>query len=244
MDFLILAISLNLLAAKEGVELQAKREQREAARQMRMDGVSVRDIAQALGVSKSSVSQWVRDIELTEAQVVKLKENQHRYGAQNKGARINLEKAREQRIAFQTAGCERAKAGSRLHLTGCMLYWAEGAKARNGVYFANSDPHMMLLFMRFLREEMAVANSDIKLLIHCHSHDRDEIARIERYWLDLLQLAPEALSKTQIKKGSDTRKNIIKNGICSIRVYKTELTHHIYGAIQEYGGFDNPDWLF
>src|SRR5690606_19534161 len=125
-----------------------------------------------------------------------------------------------------------------------MLYWAEGAKARNGIYFANSDPHMMVLFIRFLREELDVLDADIKLLIHCHSHDPLEIARIEHYWLDLLQLPPAALSKTQIKKGSDTRKNIIKNGICSIRVYKTELTHHIYGAIQEYGGFDNPEWLF
>jgi hypothetical protein len=68
--------------------------------------------------------------------------------------------------------------------------------------------------------------------------------RIEQYWLQLLQLPESALSKTQIKKGSNTRKNILENGICSIRVYSTQLTHHIFGAIQEYAGFDNPDWLF
>ncbi len=224
--------------------MQVKRAKREAARQLRVGGMSVRDIAKELGVSKSSVSMWVRDIELTEAQIANLKENQYRYGAQNKGARVNLEKSRIQRVAFQNAGRERAKTGSRLHLTGCMLYWAEGAKARNGIYFANSDPNMMTIFIRFLRDELGVLDSDIKLLIHCHSHDRREIERIEQYWLDLLRLQPDALSKTQIKKGSDTRKNIIQNGICSLRVYKTELTHHIYGAIQEYGGFDNPDWLF
>jgi hypothetical protein len=34
------------------------------------------------------------------------------------------------------------------------------------------------------------------------------------------------------------------NGICSIRVENTNYVLHIFGAIQEYGGFNNPDWLF
>ncbi|MAS34610.1 MAG: hypothetical protein CL610_11420 [Anaerolineaceae bacterium] len=125
-----------------------------------------------------------------------------------------------------------------------MLYWAEGAKARNAVYFANSDPDMMLLFKRFLCEELRVVEADIRLLIHCHTDNKTEIHRIENYWLSLLQLPASALNKTQIKQGSHTRKNILPNGICSLRVFNTELTHHIYGAIQEYGGFDNPAWLF
>lgn len=36
-----------------------------------------------------------------------------------------------------------------LHLAGCMLYWAEGAKSRNTIEFANSDPNMVRLFCRF-----------------------------------------------------------------------------------------------
>jgi hypothetical protein len=45
------------------------------------------------------------------------------------------------------------------------------------------------------------------------------------------------------KRGSDTRRNILANGVCTVRVYSTELTQHIYGAIQEYGGFERPEWL-
>jgi hypothetical protein len=187
---------------------------------------------------------WVRDIALTEQQQARLKANQRSWGNQNAGAQVNREKAREQRLKAQSEG--RAKAGERreLHLIGCMLYWAEGAKSRNGIYFANSDPYMMLLFIRFLREELHVKDHDFRLLIHCHSHDPNEISRVEIYWLHLLKLPQTALSKTQIKKSSSTRKKILKNGICSIRVYNTELTQHIYGAIQEYAGFDNPAWLF
>ena len=37
-------------------------------------------------------------------------------------------------------------------MAGCMLYWAEGAKERNVVKFANSDAAMVRFFVRFLRE--------------------------------------------------------------------------------------------
>jgi transposase len=37
------------------------------ARKLRADGLSVREIEQHLGVARSSVSLWVRDVELTHA---------------------------------------------------------------------------------------------------------------------------------------------------------------------------------
>jgi predicted transcriptional regulator len=221
-----------------------KREVREKARLLRQRGMSVRAIAETLGVSKGSISEWVRDITLSAEQILTLKENQSRYTNQVAGAKANQGKNQAKRMSFQQAGRHKARENRPLHLMGCMLYWAEGAKTRNGIYFANSDPNMTLLFMRFLREELKVPDEKIKLLLHCHNSDTWEIQRIELYWTNLLNLPLSALSKTQIKKGSTTRKNILENGICSIRVYSTELTHHIYGAIQEYGGFDNPDWLF
>jgi transposase len=43
-----------------------KTRERELARQLRReDGASIKDIAFRVGVSKSSVSLWVRDIQLT-----------------------------------------------------------------------------------------------------------------------------------------------------------------------------------
>lgn len=217
---------------------------REQARNLRKQGKSLNEIADELGVAKSTLSGWVRDIELTHDQIEVLKARQYLFSAQNLGAKANRDKARKKRRANQIAGHERAKNGSLLFALGCMLYWAEGAKKRNMLYFVNSDPNMVLLYMRFLREELNISNDACSIYIHCHTHDQDEIHRIEQYWLDLLGLSESCLRKTQIKKGSDTRKNILENGVCGIAVYSTEITHQIFGAIQEYGGFDNPDWLF
>jgi hypothetical protein len=221
-----------------------KKELRLQARELRQGGMSVREIAKTLGISLSSASTWVRDIELTAEQVATLKQNQFRYGAQNAGARVNRERGREKRLAYQQAGRAKAKAMRPLHLAGCMLYWAEGAKARNRLYFANSDPNMHCLFMRFLREEMHVRDSEIVVYIHCHTDDPEKMQQLSDYWLQLLKLPRSCHRKTLTKKGSQIQHSVLEHGVCGVGVYKSEVVQHIFGAIQEYAGFDNPDWLF
>ena len=220
-----------------------KREQYELARELRQQGFSLSEIAKQVGVAKSTISGWVRDIELTDNQKAHLKDIQYA-NTFMLGAQANHEKALEKRKAQQEVGKEKAKQGSQLHLMGCMLYWAEGAKDRNYVHFTNSDPNMMKLFMRFLREELFINDDAVVIYIHCHTQDEIEQARIAAYWLDLLLLKPANLRKVLYKRGSNSRNNILENGICAVRIYSTELAMHIFGAIQEYGQFDNPDWLF
>ncbi len=220
-----------------------KKQLRDEARRLRANGMSVRDIAETLNVARSSVSVWVRDIVLTDAQIEALKANQKHYGNQAKGAKANRDKFMKIRMSYQQAGRLKAREMRPLHLAGCMLYWAEGAKARNRVYFANSDSNMHLMFIRFLREEMGIQNSEIVIYIHCHTSDPVEIKALEQYWTDLLGLDESNLRKTYTKKGSEIQRSILEHGVCGVGVNRSEIVQHIYGAIQEYGGFDNPDWL-
>jgi len=224
--------------------VKPKKALQEEARRLRRDGKSVNEIVAILGVAKSSVSIWVRDIQLTEEQQNVLKHRGRQYGMGNAGAQANTERFRTMRQAYQQAGREKAREMRPLHLAGCMLYWAEGSKNRHRMEFVNANPHMMLFFLRFLREEMAIGNPLIKLNIHCHTDEPNEIQRIIQYWLNLLQLPASCLRKTYYKESGALKRKRLPNGVCGIRVESTELTHHILGAIQEYGGFDNPDWLF
>ena len=221
-----------------------KRLLREEARKLRSGGMSVRNIATTLNISLSTASNWVRDIILTDQQVESLKANQRKYGAQNAGAQANRRKHKVDRTAYQESGRAKAKEMRPLHLAGCMLYWAEGGKMRNRLYFANSDPNMHSLFMRFLREEMSVRDAEIVIYIHCHTSEPEEMRKIEDFWVNCLHLTRSNLRKTYTKKGSEIQHSVLKYGVCGVGVYKTELVQHIFGAIQEYGGFDNPDWLF
>jgi hypothetical protein len=127
-----------------------------------------------------------------------------------------------------------------------MLYWAEGAKTHNGALaFVNSDALMLQVFAKFLRDEMQIDDSIIRFRLTTHESDLQKIQKIEQYWLDLLEIPSQNLRRGQIKKGNDQVKhNIYPNGFAILAVYRIELFHHVLGAIQEYGGFENPDWLF
>jgi transcriptional regulator with XRE-family HTH domain len=96
-------------------------ERNEARRLRKEEGRSVKELAALLGVSRSSISLWVRDIELTEDQYMALR---RRMGGRIDGSRVNAVKGLERRRASQLAGRERARSKDFLHAAGCMLYWA------------------------------------------------------------------------------------------------------------------------
>jgi hypothetical protein len=42
---------------------------------------------------------------------------------------------------------------------------------------------------------------------------------------------------------SGRAKNKLPYGVCSLRVNSTPAVQHVFGAIQEYAGFEEPAWL-
>ena len=88
--------------------------------------MAITAIARRLGVSKGSVSVWVRDIALTEAQQTALRAHYTHYENQHRGSRAVAAKYRALRQTYQAEGRHKAREGDPLHLAGCMLYWAEG----------------------------------------------------------------------------------------------------------------------
>lgn len=205
--------------------------------------MSVRLIADRLSVSQSSVSVWVRDIELLPHQV---EWNKRRATLQRSNGWS--ERRRAQRDHFQDGGRERARTGDLLHAAGCMLYWAEGAKSRNTVHFANSDPAMMEFFVGFLRKCFGLTSEDFTFNINAYTNNGLSIDEIELFWMHQLGLSRRCARKHIVNhyptSSSGKRGAKLTHGVCSIKVKSsTWLVQHIYGAIQEYSGIDQPNWL-
>jgi hypothetical protein len=221
----------------------ANPEKREKARELRRQGWKLVDVAEELDVSYGTVRNWCRDIELTAEQVEALYEQDPLLVNQHKGAQANKRNALRQRLEYQEAGRQQTINGSLLHLMGCMLYWGEGAKHRQKLKFTNTDPNMLILFARFLREELNVPDSKFVLHILTHSNDENEWEQIRRYWLDILALPNTCKVMFTLKVGTTSRKARYPYGICAINVYSSEIVQRVFGAIQEYIGFDNAKWV-
>jgi hypothetical protein len=228
----------------------AKPVEREMARELRKAGISYKRIAARLGVSPSSVHAWTKDIELTDEQVRANLRGPR--GPQNpervrRRAAAWAARCRAARAASQAEGREAARRASALHLAGCMLYWAEGGKRRNGIQFSNSDARMLVLFRKFLVVALGIAPGDIHLSINVYTNNGMGIDEIERYWLDLLDL-PDSSARNHVLNHTPTSssgraRNKLPYGVARLTVHQTRMVQHIYGAIQEYAGFDEPAWL-
>lgn len=220
-----------------------KRAEYEEARRLRRErGMPMKQIAAHLGVSPGTVHLWTNDIEISSEQAAR-NNRAPREAALRAWTEIN----RGNREAAQAAGRARARQGDPFHQACCMLYWAEGSKGRNGVVFANSDAEMVRFFTRFLTESLGVDRARIVMHLNVYLGNGMGIEEIEDFWLEKLGLPRSSLRKHILDhyptSSSGGKRAKLPYGVCNVKVHSTELVQHIYGAIQEYGCFEEPRWL-
>lgn len=212
-----------------------KRQERDAARELRKTGMSLNDIVRTLGVSKASVSVWVRDIQLSENQRSKLTIRGFSVDA--------IEKRRTNRIANTLARhrivIDRAKedidtlSEHELLLVGAALYWGEGNKSNKGAAgVANSDPYVIRLMMRFFLEICHVPAERFRGHIHTFSHLN--AADAETYWSDISGIPITQFYKTYSKPSiaSKGKKDSLPYGTFQIYVCDTTVFLTIKGWIE------------
>ena len=204
-------------------------------------------IAEQLGVSKASVSLWVRDVELTPGQQEELAARNPARNGQLLGMQVRRERCRDERLAAQRHGRELARRPNSDFLAGCMLHWAEGSKSRNAVQLGNSDPELLRTFLGFLRTSYAVSDDRVAFSVDCFLGNGLGLDEIETWLLTRLELPASCLRKAVVNRPSSASKlrkgNVLPYGTARLAVHSTFIVQSIYGAIQEYAGFDRPEWL-
>lgn len=217
----------------------AKEDVRARAVLMRLDGRSHREIAKVLGVSRSTVSVWLRDVILTDAQRASLMARQVDSG-KRRAATIKAQRATErERIQREARGQVGDLAQSELFVAGVVAYWAEGAKAKawrpgGQVSFTNSDPTMIRLFLAWLRL-IGVERDRVTFRLHIHE-SADPLAAAE-FWAKEVTSPMSAFRKTVLKRHNPqtSRRNTGESyrGCLIVRVRRsTDLYLQIVGWYQ------------
>jgi hypothetical protein len=200
-------------------------------------------IAARLGVSPGTVHLWTADIPISSDH-----EKRNSRWSRVRFVESWRNKHRQRRLGYQQEGRQRARAGDTLHTAGAMLYWAEGSKSRNTVQLTNSDPEMLRFFRRFLVESLDVSPADLRIRLNVYLGNGLALKQIEDHWLQVLDLPNSSLRGHSINhfptSSSGRKKNRLPFGVCTLSVARsTWAVQHIYGAIQEYAGFEEPRWL-
>ena len=167
---------------------RGKLAERQQARQLRRTGLPLAEIAARLGVSRSSVSLWVRDVEFPVP--VRSPPRGRRRGP-------NALQRRRQAEIDRLVEEGRVRIGRLTEreflVAGVALYAGEGAKTDGSLRFANSDPRMVVFFCAWLRRFFEIDES--RLRVHLYLHQGLDLAASIAYWSALTSIPPSQFLK-------------------------------------------------
>ena len=174
------------------------------ARKLRGIGFGIKTIAYKLDVSSSTVSRWCKDVKLSPRQIEILEKRARDpfYGRRFKNIQRQIKKRLDNIEKLKRKGIEEVGRITRreLFLIGIALYWAEGFKKDKRLGFANSDPVMIQLFIKWLTECCCVPKEQIRLRIGLNISHKKRVKLVEDYWTNITTIPTAQFQKPYFQK--------------------------------------------
>jgi hypothetical protein len=196
------------------------------ARELRAQSWTIPDIAKELGVSKSSVSLWVRDVDFVP--------NPRRHNYWTKDNPHPMQVAKEAEI--ERCDAEGTEIIGQLNereflIAGAVLYAGEGFKSDTTVGMANTDPAILVMFVAWLRRCFNVDES--RLRVKLYLHEGLDVEAASAFWSELLRI-PRAQFRKPYRAVADPTRRTAKHTMgCPAVVYSHALTHRrVMGLIR------------
>lgn len=191
---------------------RAKDDLRKIAVAMREEGRSYREIQGVVGVAKSTLSLWLRDVPLSKEQRLALALRSPADSTRRAQAIRASAAQRRARIQAEARAQITKLSESELFVAGVVAYWAEGSKNkpwRTGarVSFLNSDPAMILLFLRWLT---LIGVDGERLQFRLNIHESADAAAAEAFWAGVVAVPVPVFDRTTLKRHNPltVRKNV------------------------------------
>lgn len=195
--------------------------------ELRKKGLSYKQIKECINVSKSTLSDWLKDIELTSDQKSRLNRLQ---ATAYLGAKKIQARSKAYHDTIKEAAMKEAflLINDSLFVSGLMLYWAEGDKRSGQLQFSNSDPDMIKLMMKWFRKYCGVPKKKFRIGLFIHTlHVREDCLE---FWSKVTNLPLGQFNKPYIKPTIfSNKKNKLYDGTCVIKIHNRDLLSKILG---------------
>jgi hypothetical protein len=169
---------------------------------MRSRGCTYDETAAELGVSKGSVARLERDLPRRDRLSYEECRRRNAEGvASYWEAERPIREARRQAIRDSARADIGALTDREILIAGAVAYWCEGSKSkgdpsRDRVVFINSDPQLILFYLRFL----AVAGiTPDRLICRVHIHQSADVMAAQRYWQAVTGVQPDQFRRPTLK---------------------------------------------
>jgi predicted transcriptional regulator len=162
-------------------------ELREKALILRKKEFSYSQIKSELGISKSTLSYWLRDYPLSRKRIDELRNKNARRIEKFRQSMFEKRKNRLELIYKQAKLTILPLTKKELLLAGLCLYWGDGTKVDwSKVALTNSDPNVLRFFVYWLKRVCDIDKKDLKirLQLYCDMNIKKEIL----FWSEILSI--------------------------------------------------------
>lgn len=200
-----------------------KIKEKEQAIILRKRGFSIKEISKKLGNAQSTVSSWVREVQLNKT-AQKILINKSILG-KRKGLNI-IQKKRAEIKDDIFKKCLRSLKSlyfskELLKIFCALLYWGEGSKNESAVVFTNSDPLLIVTFLQLFRNAFNLDETKFRICLHLHPYHK--ISEQKFFWSKITKIPSGQFIKIfkKVKSGKNRKKDY--RGCVSIRYHDYKL---------------------
>jgi len=217
-----------------------KKFKKTTAIELRKKGLSYSEIQKKVKAPRSTLSSWLKGVELSAEQLQRLTDKRLKIAKDNSAKRILKTAKLIEEIKFTSSYDVKKISKKELWLMGVILYWRERLSSRseadlkNGVRFSSSDPDLIKFFIKWLKEIGGIKIDEIKFDLFLKKNENlseetikkavifwsDKTGFPRSYFLNHVYFQKENRSEDS---GNTKRKSKNQNGFLRIRVRSSSM---------------------
>jgi len=198
---------------------------------MRKRGLSYSEIENRIHIPKSTLSYWLKNIKLTPEQIKKLNSKRIETAKANALKKTSRTSRMIEEIKKTSSLDVKGISKKELWLTGIVLYWKNGntSNLKKGVHFSSSDPDMIRLFLKWLREAGKIQDDEIKFNIFISRSKKRLIEEVINYWSKITGFSKRNFRTIYFQKTGKAKYGFLRTKVAQSSMLARQIAGWIEG---------------